>query len=55
MGQTVLSFGDKRATIEPYNATRIGSGYRETRADGAKVFDTFEEAIADSIDYMFTA
>jgi hypothetical protein len=56
MGMTIVSFGDKRATIEPNDANRIGSGYRETRENGSSVlFNTFEEAIADAVGMMFTA
>lgn len=55
MGETVITFNGKRADIRPENASRIGSGYRETRDDGAKLFVTFDEAMADAVGYMFTA
>ena len=54
MGETTISFGDKRARIEPENMARIGSGYRETTGETVKVFASFDEAIADCINYMFT-
>ena len=53
MGETILSFGDKRAKIEPANASRIGSGYRETIGEIVQVFASFDEAITDAVGYMF--
>lgn len=54
MGETILSFGDKRAKIEPANVSRIGSGYRETRDKIIQVFASFDEAMADAVAYMLT-
>lgn len=53
MGETIITMGDKSARIEPANASRMGSGYRETRADSVQVFASFDDAIADAIGYMF--
>ena len=54
MGETILSFGDKRAKIEPANASRIGSGYREIIGEIIQVFASFDEAMADAVAYMLT-
>ena len=54
MGETVLVFDGKRAKIEPANASRVGSGYRETIGETVQVFASFDEAIADAVGYMFT-
>ena len=54
MGETILVFDGKRAKIEPANASRIGSGYRETRGEIIQVFASFDEAMADAVAYMLT-
>ena len=54
MGETILVFDEKRARIEPANASRIGSGYRETIGETVQVFTSFDEAIADAVAYMLT-
>lgn len=54
MGETVLIFDGKRAKIEPANASRVGSGYRETIGETVQVFASFDEAVADAVAYMLT-
>lgn len=54
MGETILVFDEKRARVEPANASRIGSGYRETIGETVQVFASFDEAIADAVGYMLT-
>ena len=54
MGETILSFGDKRAKIEPANVSRIGSGYRVIIGEIIQVFASFDDAVADAVAYMLT-
>ena len=53
MGETLVLFGDREAKIEPLNAARIGSGF-VVIIKGHKIpINTFEEAMAAAMAFVF--
>lgn len=53
MGETLVSFGDKSAMVEPLNAARIGSGFICVIKGHKIPFNTFAEAVEIAFGYVF--
>ena len=53
MSETLVSFGDKLAKIEPLNAARHGSGFACVIKGHRIPFTTFDEAMQIAFNYVF--
>ena len=53
MSETVVSFGDKTAIVEPFNPARVGSGFVCVIKGHRIPFGTFDEAMKIAFSYVF--
>ena len=53
MCETIVSFGDKTAIVEPFNPARIGSGFACVIKGHRIPFGTFAEAMEIAFSYVF--